>query len=457
MDSKDTDASQASPFKNVFDSLTLFEDSPQHGDAGQEHGGLPHSSTLQHSSSKKTQPESSGAGTEDAIVLQAPARSATKPSLVLSLSAIGAASESGEALDDEAPEGVPTPQVGNSSEQSDASSSQATKSQAAPIVQQAQVPPSVSASPQLAAAPATKAIPAKVVEATTTSATAKALFTAPPAPESVPAQPVQGQPVQTKPVQETAIPVQTAQAGPTLPATLPIYQLHQPTATVRPSTSLPVPQATSASAPKSSPTASSFPVRTPEAAAPARVETSQSYPVSSNPPVSNAPQAVARARSADSRRRSDVNARAASIDRNLRAGASYAIEAASKAICRGCESAAAIHRRVGAERNCSGANRSGVHRSACSERTRTNHRCSSRSHSNSIASAVAHGSRSDGSSARDFRYLRASARGAGCNHRAEIPTYTAGREFRFRRPDGRPGKFFGQLITNSTIPDTSYH
>jgi len=54
-----------------------------------------------------------------------------------------------------------------------------------------------------------------------------------------------------------------------------------------------VPQASRASAPKGSPIASSFPVRTPEAAAPARVETSQSYPVSSNPPVSNAPQAVA--------------------------------------------------------------------------------------------------------------------------------------------------------------------
>ena len=54
-----------------------------------------------------------------------------------------------------------------------------------------------------------------------------------------------------------------------------------------------MPQATSASAPKSSPTASSLPIRTPATAAPARVETSQSYPVPSNPPVSNAPQAVA--------------------------------------------------------------------------------------------------------------------------------------------------------------------
>ena len=310
-DSKDTDASQATPFKNVFDSLTLFEDSPQQGDAGQQNGGLPHSST------KKTQPESSGAGTEDAIVPQAPARSAAKPALVLSLPAIGVASESAEAPDVKAPEEATLLELGNSPEPSDASPSLITKSQPAPIVQQAQVPPSVSASPVLAAAlssgtaqvaaPATKAIPAQVVETATTSATsttAKTVSTASPSPESVQAQSVQAQPVQTKPVQEAAIPVQTAQANPTLPArTLPVYQLHQPAATVRLSTSLPTP--------KSSPIASSLPVRTPgtaapapqrvaapeyrapEAPAPANVETSQSYPVPSNPPVSNAPQIVA--------------------------------------------------------------------------------------------------------------------------------------------------------------------
>ena len=329
LDSKGTDASQASPFKNVFDSLTLFEDSPQQGDAGQEHGGLPHSST------KKTLPDSSDSGTEDAIVPQVPARTATKPSLVLSLSVIGVASRSEEA---------PLPQLGNSSEQSDAPSSPATKSQLAPIVQQAQVPSSVSVSPKLAAAlssgtaqvaaPASKAIPAKVAEAAKTSATAKTLFTPPPAkmestvepetserpalpsPESVQAQTVQAQPVQTRPVQAAAIPVQTAQADPTPPATLPVYQLHQPAATVRPSPSLPVPQATSANAPKSTPIASSLPVRTPgtaapapqlvaapeyrgpqvsapAASAPASVETSPSYLVPSNPPVSTAPQPVA--------------------------------------------------------------------------------------------------------------------------------------------------------------------
>jgi hypothetical protein len=323
LDSKDTDASQATPFKNVFDSLTLFEDSPQQGDAGQEHGGLPHSS-------KKTQPESSGAGTEDAIVPQAPARSGAKTSLVLSLPAMGVASESAEAPDDKAPEQAPLLELGNSPEPSDAPSSLTTKSQPASNVQQAQVPSSVSASPTLAAAlssgtaqvaaPATKAIPAQVVETATTSAmstTVKTVSTAPPAPESVQAQSVQAQPVQTKPVQETAVPVQTAQANPTLPArTLPVYQLHQPAATVRPFTSLPTPQTTSASAPKSSPIASSLPTRTPgtaapapqrvaapqyrapqasapAASAPASVETSQSYPVTSNPPVSNAPQAVA--------------------------------------------------------------------------------------------------------------------------------------------------------------------
>jgi hypothetical protein len=272
------------------------------------------------------------------MVPQVPARTATKPSLVLSLSVIGVASRSEEA---------PMLQLGHSSEQSDAPSLLTAKSQPAPIVQQAQVPPSVSASPTLAAvlssgtaqvaAPASKAIPAKVVEPATTSAaptTTKTLFTAPPAkmestvepetserpappsPESVQAQPVHAQLVQTKPVQEAAIPVQTAQADPTPPATLPVYQLHQPAATVRPSTSLPVPQATSASAPKSTPIASSLPIRTPgtpapapqrvaapeyrasqasapAASAPASVETSRSYPVPSNPPVSTAPQIVA--------------------------------------------------------------------------------------------------------------------------------------------------------------------
>jgi len=320
LDSKGTDASsQASPFKNVFDSLTLFEDSPQQGDAGRENGGVPHTSN------KRTQPESSGAGTEDAIVPQDPTRSASKLPLGLSLSAIGVASESDEAVNDKAPEEAPLPQLGDSPEQRDASSSLTAKSQPAPIVQQSQVPSSVSVSPTLAAAlssgtaqvaaPASQAIPAKVVAAATTSATAKTQFTAP-SPESVQTQPVQTQPVQTKPVQEASSPVQTAQADPTLPATLQVYQLHQPATTVRPSTSLPVPQATSANATKSTPIASSLPVRTPgtpapapqrvaapeyrapqasvpAASAPASVEASRSYPVTSNPPVSNAPQAVA--------------------------------------------------------------------------------------------------------------------------------------------------------------------
>ncbi|MGP0075325.1 MAG: hypothetical protein ACLPWF_25715 [Bryobacteraceae bacterium] len=80
-DPKDPKASQTTAFKNVFDSLTLFEDLPQQGGAKQEGTAAPNSPA------KKEPPADSGSGTEEAVVLVAPAASLPKLTLIPAQSA----------------------------------------------------------------------------------------------------------------------------------------------------------------------------------------------------------------------------------------------------------------------------------------------------------------------------------------------------------------------------------
>lgn len=69
LDSKDPNASKTIPFKNVFDSLTLFDDLEQESGARQEGGAQ---AAVPSSSAKKQSPQESSSGTEEASVLPAP-------------------------------------------------------------------------------------------------------------------------------------------------------------------------------------------------------------------------------------------------------------------------------------------------------------------------------------------------------------------------------------------------
>jgi hypothetical protein len=74
-DPKDPKASQTTDFKNVFDSLTLFEDLPEQGGAKQEGAAAPNSPA------KKEPSSDPGPGTDEAVVLLAPAASPPKLTL----------------------------------------------------------------------------------------------------------------------------------------------------------------------------------------------------------------------------------------------------------------------------------------------------------------------------------------------------------------------------------------
>ncbi len=84
VDSKDPSAAKAIPFKNVFDSLTLFDD--LESESGARQGS---SSAVPNSPSKKESPDDSGTGTEDVSVLaattvpQIPIPSLPKAALIL--------------------------------------------------------------------------------------------------------------------------------------------------------------------------------------------------------------------------------------------------------------------------------------------------------------------------------------------------------------------------------------
>jgi hypothetical protein len=98
LDAKDPDASKTDQFKNVFDSLTTFEE-PPHQSAQQEGRDLRHSST------KKDPPENAGSRTKAASVPQIPSPPQTpsanlpRPSLTLQLSAYIAEPETHDSLE----------------------------------------------------------------------------------------------------------------------------------------------------------------------------------------------------------------------------------------------------------------------------------------------------------------------------------------------------------------------
>ncbi len=85
MNSKEGNASKASLFKNVFDSLTLFQDLQHEGGAQEDGGSVPNSPH------KKELPADESSGTEEAVVLQIPIAPKTpsqpKPVLMLPQSA----------------------------------------------------------------------------------------------------------------------------------------------------------------------------------------------------------------------------------------------------------------------------------------------------------------------------------------------------------------------------------
>jgi hypothetical protein len=104
-DSKDSIESTTNPFKNVFDSLTLFEDLQSGSGAEQEGAPVPKSSA------KKELPADVGSGTEDAVVPQMAGPNLAKASLILQMAALkmqlrdGAGpSENQAGLDQEAPQ-----------------------------------------------------------------------------------------------------------------------------------------------------------------------------------------------------------------------------------------------------------------------------------------------------------------------------------------------------------------
>ena len=106
--------SKTSPFKNVFDSLTLFEGQTHQGGAQEEGAAVPKSST------KKELTADQGSGTEEASVLaapiapQAPAPSLLKSTLILPQAASGAAPDNNEVSEDAAAQ-----ELASSNEQTD--------------------------------------------------------------------------------------------------------------------------------------------------------------------------------------------------------------------------------------------------------------------------------------------------------------------------------------------------
>jgi hypothetical protein len=111
-DTKDSKVSQTTPFKNVFDSLTLFEELQQEGRAKEEGAAVPNSST------KKELSTDSISGTEEAVVLQAPPPNLPKPPLMLSLSADRGVPQNSEAWDETA--GLPPTSSRDDSRENDA-------------------------------------------------------------------------------------------------------------------------------------------------------------------------------------------------------------------------------------------------------------------------------------------------------------------------------------------------
>jgi len=126
LDSKDSNSSKTTPFKNVFDSLTLA------GDLQHEDGAHEESATVPNSSVKKELDADHISGTDEAVVLQAPIVPQTpspnppKPSLILPQPAHGAVPEK-----DATPDETPALQLAPSREPSDAASSLAVKSELA--------------------------------------------------------------------------------------------------------------------------------------------------------------------------------------------------------------------------------------------------------------------------------------------------------------------------------------
>jgi hypothetical protein len=114
LDSKDPNASKTIPFKNVFDSLALFDDLENDTGPQKQSASVPSSTT------KKELPEDSSTGTEDALVLQTPpvvqtaSPSLPAPALILAQSAHGAVPENDQTPED----ATGTPQT-TSGDQSD--------------------------------------------------------------------------------------------------------------------------------------------------------------------------------------------------------------------------------------------------------------------------------------------------------------------------------------------------
>jgi hypothetical protein len=233
---KDSKAAQTTAFKNVFDSLSLFEDLEQESSAKQEDAAL-----LNSSPKKELVPDSSS-GTGEAVVLQTPAPNLAKPPLALSPSAMlpqavqAKAPENSEIL-----EVTPALQAAPPREQSDVKTPATTVRQLASLSEQPSLQPVIDARPAPIASPSqAPAVPLRyavlpdkpeVVPAATlarapvtgrpsgtqeTTATLRSI-SKPSVAESVsiqppprPAEPAPAQPAPVQPVQETAIRVQAA-------------------------------------------------------------------------------------------------------------------------------------------------------------------------------------------------------------------------------------------------------
>lgn len=100
LDAKDSKVSKTTPFKNVFDGLTLFQDL-QH-----EHGAQEEGAAVPNSAHKKEPPADHNSGTEEAVVLQVPivpktpSPSLAKPSLILPQTAHAAVGENNASAED---------------------------------------------------------------------------------------------------------------------------------------------------------------------------------------------------------------------------------------------------------------------------------------------------------------------------------------------------------------------
>jgi hypothetical protein len=131
LDSTNSDASATSAFKNVFGSLTLFEDS-QHG--GEPQDGAPQpGTTLPKSAFKKEPPAEQSSGTEAAPVLQAPNPSALKPALILPQLPIFAQSAQGETPQSTEASEDPTSPPASSQEPTDQKAPATARSQTAAL------------------------------------------------------------------------------------------------------------------------------------------------------------------------------------------------------------------------------------------------------------------------------------------------------------------------------------